>query len=336
MDSLDESLKLENDMQKTLKLYNEGKPLFTRAVLEDINHHLEKNKKKVMIKDYLENEHIYDLEVPYWCADTADTVRIKYNGIEALTTLHPDGDKIPWGTRTMTITYGSHYTADNITVEKVRAAFEHQREAWEQSKTCQHLTRQLENFTPGQVVGITKIVGFALGPVTHLDSKSVCGIGPSATNALTQHMALLIIADILKERNGGRDVKCYTQDPINKGVGNEFLKTIGITPLDDPKGFLEVDDKTLVVSIHPNVSVRQVIADLQYPAAMLWDTVEEPVKREWEQKTMDDGHVTWIFPYSTDPVSSRVIRMAEQYNQLPFDDADDWFGKLTWYVRKDA
>lgn len=71
MDSLDESLKLENDMQKTLKLYNEGKPLFTRAVLEDINHHLEKNKKKVMIKDYLENEHIYDLEVPYWCADTA-------------------------------------------------------------------------------------------------------------------------------------------------------------------------------------------------------------------------------------------------------------------------
>lgn len=27
--------------------------------------------------------------------------------------------------------------------------------------------------------------------------------------------------------------------------------------------------------------------------------------------------------------------MAEQYNRLPFDDADDWFGKLTWYVRKD-
>ena len=107
-------------------------------------------------------------------------------------------------------------------------------------------------------------------------------------------MALLTIADILKEQNGGREVKCYTQDPVNEGIGNEFLKTIGITPLDDPKGFLEVDNKTLVISIHPNVSVRQVIADLQCPAAMLWNTVEEPVKREWEQKAMDDGHVTWI------------------------------------------
>lgn len=194
----------------------------------------------------------------------------------------------------MMITYGSQYKYNDITAEKVRAAFERQWGAWKQSKTCEHFTQQFEGFTLGQVAAITKIVGFALGPVAYLDVRSADGIGPSATNALTQHMALLTIAEILKQRNGGRKVKCYTQDPVNKGVGNEFLKTIGITSLDDPKGFLEVDDKTLVVSIHPNVPVRQVIADLQYPAAMLWNTVEEPVKREWEQKTMDDGDVTWI------------------------------------------
>jgi len=51
-------------------------------------------------------------------------------------------------------------------------------------------------------------------------------------------------------------------DPVNEGIGNEFLKTTGITPLDNPKGFLEADNKTLVISIHPNVSVRQVVADL--------------------------------------------------------------------------
>ncbi|EYE94765.1 uncharacterized protein EURHEDRAFT_412584 [Aspergillus ruber CBS 135680] len=324
----------DNDLQKTLKFYNEGKPLFTRAVLEDLDRHLEKGENKVVIRDYLDNEHVYDLEIPDWCADSVDTVRIKYNGIETLTTLHPDENKVSWGTRTMMITYGSHYKYDNITVEKVRTAFERQWEAWKQSKTCKHLTQQLEKLTPNQVAAITKIVGFALGPVACLDVKFADGIGPSAANALTQHMALLTIAKILEQQNGGRKVKCYTQDPVNKGVGNESLKTLGITSLDDPKGFLEVDDKTLVVSIHPNVPVRQVIADLQYPAAMLWNTVEEPVKREWEQKIMDDGDVTWIFPYSTDPVSSRVVRMTEQYDQLPFDDADDWFGKLTWYVMK--
>lgn len=61
----------DNDLQKTLKLYSEGKPLFTRAVLEDLDHHLEKGEKKVMIRDYLNKEHIYDLEIPDWCADSA-------------------------------------------------------------------------------------------------------------------------------------------------------------------------------------------------------------------------------------------------------------------------
>jgi len=54
-------------------------------------------------------------------------VHIKYNGIETLTTLHPDEDKIPWGTCIVTITYGSHCKVNNITAEKVGAAFEHQR-----------------------------------------------------------------------------------------------------------------------------------------------------------------------------------------------------------------
>lgn len=40
-------------------------------MLKHIDHHLQKGEKKVIIRDYLENEHIYDLEIPYWCADTA-------------------------------------------------------------------------------------------------------------------------------------------------------------------------------------------------------------------------------------------------------------------------
>lgn len=40
-------------------------------------------------------------------------------------------------------------------------------------------------------------------------------------------------------------------------------------------------------------------------------------------------------PYTTDPVSDRVVEMAERYTEFPFNDAEDWFGEMAMYVRKD-
>ena len=40
-------------------------------------------------------------------------------------------------------------------------------------------------------------------------------------------------------------------------------------------------------------------------------------------------------PYTTDPVSNRVVEMAERYTKFPFNDAEDWFGEMAMYVRKD-
>ena len=40
-------------------------------------------------------------------------------------------------------------------------------------------------------------------------------------------------------------------------------------------------------------------------------------------------------PYTTDPVSDRVVEMAEHYTEFPFNDAEGWFGEMAMYVRKD-
>lgn len=113
---------------------------------------------------------------------------------------------------------------------------------------------------------------------------------------------MLTIAEVLGQRRK-HEVKCYSQDPVNEGAGNEFLKTIGITPLNDPKGFLAVDGNTFVISISPNIPVLQVevVANISLPAAMLVNTIEEePVKREWECRIMEDGHVVYTWLVSTD------------------------------------
>lgn len=48
-----------------------------------------------------------------------------------------------------------------------------------------------------------------------------------------------------------------------------------------------------------------------------------------------DTNTDGVDPYSTDPVSSRVLDMVKEYEKLLLDDVDNVFGKLVWYVRKD-
>lgn len=39
-------------------------------------------------------------------------------------------------------------------------------------------------------------------------------------------------------------------------------------------------------------------------------------------------------PYTTDPVSERVVEMVKGYTELPLNNAERWFGEMAMYVRK--
>jgi hypothetical protein len=95
---------------------------------------------------------------------------------------------------------------------------------------------------------------------------------PSEMRSAYQHALIITLRDILAERQGHlNDIGCYAQDPDYTDVDRAVLEQSGITILDDPQGFLEVDDSTVVLSFGPNVPVRQVIADIARPAMMIWD-----------------------------------------------------------------
>lgn len=210
-----------------------------------------------------------------------------YNSIESLVRPMPEGICL-YEMRPMMLAYTRDSKYSRYSLEELADLYAQQRKAWETSETRRFLVEQLDKFTPGQIAGITKVVGFALGDVAMSKKKE------DVQRPLAQHASLLTIAGFLTGRNGGREVPCYSQDPANNaGPGTEFLRTIGITPLDDPKGFLAVDENTLVVSVAPNVPVRQILADIQWPLAMLWNTVETSEKRKWVQTEIEEGKMVW-------------------------------------------
>jgi hypothetical protein len=100
--------------------------------------------------------------------------------------------------------------------------------------------------------------------------------------SVTQHVLLLELRNFFngrKMKSGGgaevADVKCSAQDPLYTEVDRKVLEKEGVAVVDDPEGFLKVDEKTAVVCVYPNVPIRQIIADIARPAVIIWDRVEE-------------------------------------------------------------
>lgn len=71
------------------------------------------------------------------------------------------------------------------------------------------------------------------------------------------------------------DVQCFAQEPEYTDADREILQDYDITVLDDPEGWLEVDETSVVISCSPNVPVKQIVTDLARPACMIWDTIRD-------------------------------------------------------------
>jgi hypothetical protein len=209
--------------------------------------------------------------------------KIGYHSYQAITQYDLDNprlDYVPHVQHPIEICYTTSPSPSKHTFEEIRQEYAIHEAAWKRSKSCKNVKQQFSTLAD---LGIQKIVGFGLGDLQGMGERA-------GARSHTQHAAVRTIAKTLK-RTTGRDIQCFVQDPVYSETDKEFLRSIGIVVLDDPKGFLEVGTDTLVFTVSPNVPVKQIIADLQWPAAMIWDTVkpESAGAREWRTEVWD-GH----------------------------------------------
>ncbi|POR35202.1 Uncharacterized protein TPAR_04632 [Tolypocladium paradoxum] len=214
-----------------------------------------------------------------------------------------------------------------ITAEAVTSAWDEHIEKLAHGETWRQLEETLGKATFPR--HIDKIIGFGLGEMTSIDGP--CGlIEEGRGRTCMQHALVLSLARLLEQKTGVK-VECHVQDPGYTRLCKEALAAKGIKVAEPETGFLLVDEATLVFSVSPNVPVRQIIADVARPAAMIWHPVEEEEeRREWRK----DSKGTWISPHTTDPDSPRLREMVKGYTMLPFPQDWTYFGELAVYVRK--
>jgi len=147
--------------------------------------------------------------------------------------------------------------------EEVEKFFKTIRQTWDASEPCKQLRSTLASTkTPFE---ISKIVGFACASIVY--SHQELWVHRSAF----QHALILTLRDVFGQTGNPGRIICYAQDPAYTEIDKSVLEGSGITVLDDPKAFLEVDDSTVVISCGANVPVKQIISDIARPAIMIWD-----------------------------------------------------------------
>jgi hypothetical protein len=112
-------------------------------------------------------------------------------------------------------------------------------------------------------VKVKQVIGFACGSLDFNRSRRV-----------VQHASALTISKVLADKQGSGSIPCYVQDPEYSSTDEAVMSEFGIEILDNPDGFLAVDDASVIICVTPNVPVKQIICDLARPAAMIWDKVD--------------------------------------------------------------
>jgi hypothetical protein len=149
-----------------------------------------------------------------------------------------------------------------------------------------------------------------------------------------QHRAACTIRDLLVQHQGGMAPKVSAQEPEYTSVDITYLEEhFGMAVLDDPEAFRVLDGNTFIITVAPNVPVRQVAFDMTYeqngPAGFLCDIIYSD-GLESEGKKEDD-----VGRFTCNP-SPALWKYKQESVLMEFDDAEemDCFGNMGVYLKR--
>lgn len=202
---------------------------------------------------------------------------------------------------------------------KLSVVFYKELARWKASEPSRELAEILKR---AKTPPIKKIVAFGLG--------SMVGEYDDEPNyrPIIQHAMLIQVAEFFHETRPS----IILQDPGYRDHDKAVIESLWVEArfADDPQGFLEIDDDTLVISIDPDVPVRSIVADIATPAAMIWagrpvwaymDPTEKVRARDPASPRLDYlmTHLYAAIPYPACPYTNTLCSMgwkASVLNQI--------------------
>jgi hypothetical protein len=211
------------------------------------------------------------------------------------------------------------------------------RSEWEVSELYCHLTTFLEEHAGRTAQRVDQIICFGLNcPVASSEYPI------QSRRSYFQHLAACTIRDIFARKQGGTVPKIYAQDPVYTSAGTTYLQEhLDISVLPDPEGFKALDGHTFVMSVSPNVPVRQVALDMTDesggPAGFFCNNIHSH-GLEYDGKGMIHDTECKKTPYYTCNPSPGLWEFKQRGIWTEYDDQKilDCFENMGVYLKKET
>ncbi|OTA54015.1 hypothetical protein K449DRAFT_389547 [Hypoxylon sp. EC38] len=264
----EDSEEVQAAIEHVRTLYEAGTPLFTKAAIKKLAEDLDAFRRGVLKDDKivlrtLDGDDVDYIIVTCWEDVKEDILHIEYRSFERLTNkrLYQFHNRRFFPLHVLYCQKHEREDCPARTTEDACRELDNAKTEWEQSEHHAQLQRPLASVKLPS--SIKKVIGFALGPFSDPYCEWRCRIQHSILMTIHQ-WASASMDDKMKPQ-------CYVQDPIYSDQERKVLETMGVTVLDDPWGFLEADESSIIISIAPDVPVRQIITDISRPAIIIWD-----------------------------------------------------------------
>ncbi|KAI1419541.1 hypothetical protein F5Y12DRAFT_788968 [Xylaria sp. FL1777] len=327
----EEAARMNSMISDIRAIYDANTPLFTKDAIRKAGEQLEICKKDACLNGgrNVILRGINGVDYEYFAAlpperSTSDREQyfggsmwmIAYHSIEHLTIVNdplffdPETAYLPMMVAAFTRELRPHSPTEHdlyaSSTEELREAFYDIERKWKMSEYYDQLQAALAIISTPPV--LDKVFGVALGPLILNDR-----VNP---RSVIQHALISTIYSTLLQRGVlSASSKRYAQDPIYTQLEKDVLCSAGFTVLEDPQAFLMLDDSSILVSINPDIPVKQIVADICRPGIIIWPSGCD-------------------LTFMTDPDSPRVDRMIEKdYYKLDFPFHQS-FGDLVMYIRK--
>ncbi|KAI1744561.1 hypothetical protein F4680DRAFT_405274 [Xylaria scruposa] len=205
---------------------------------------------------------------------------------------------------------------DERPIENFRSLFETSRQQWNASADCEALKSQFRKLLggDGNAKKVTKIICFGLGDMDSEPSSTQTSKTIKAKHAFRYHAIALTIAGIARSctNTGDMGVRLLTQGPMYSDGTKDVLREIGFEVVGEhgAGGFAELDDESIVISPSPTAPVKQIIADLARPVAIICTKKTNKVFHNYGA----------LLP---DPESPRTWQMWKDYDSWEFPVFED-------------
>jgi hypothetical protein len=207
------------------------------------------------------------------------------------------------------------------------------RAEWEASDLHSRLTAFIEGHSLGEE-RVEQIICFGLGcPVSDSHSRSL-------RRSYVQHLAACTLRNAFATKQSGATPKVYAQDPFYKSTDTAYLADqFDISVIADPEGFRALNGSTFVMSISPNVPVRQIVLDMTNecngPVGFLCDAIRTN-GLEGDGIGREDAYGGPNRSYGTCNPSPGLWKYKQESRWMEHDDQTEMycFGKVGVYLKK--